>query len=94
MPGLPLVYATASAVRDAERLLDGRCLENAVGAEIRAGNVVNGVTGGYVFDHAERWVASVKRVPSRLRPKRTAWLVVEVTPHRKEHRGKRDTRNH
>ena len=42
---MPLVYATPRARRQAERLLDGRCLENVVEGEIRAGNVIAGAAG-------------------------------------------------
>lgn len=79
--GLPLVYATRPALRDAERLLPGQVLENVVGAEIRAGNVTAGSGGGYVFDSGKRWVAIVKRVPARLHPRRKAWLAVQVKPY-------------
>lgn len=80
----PLVYSTRAALRSAERLLPaGRCLENVVGAEILAGNVVAGQTGGLVFDRDKNWVAEVRRVPARLRTKRRAWLITKVRPDRR-----------
>ena len=81
--GTPLVYATKRAQEDAKRLLPGRCLENAVGAEIAAGNVTAGSTGGFVFASDKAWIARTRRVPARVAARR-AWLVIDVRPHHRE----------
>lgn len=78
---LPLVYSTARARTDAERLLPGRVLENVVSTEIRAGNVTAGQDGGVVFDSGKRWVAIVRRFPARIQRGRRAWLVHEIRPY-------------
>jgi hypothetical protein len=79
--GLPLVYATREAVIAGAGLVPG-CLENAVQAEILAGNLTANREAGYVFDSDRRYVARVKRVPARVQAKRRAWLVTEVNSYR------------
>lgn len=74
----PLAYATATALRQAESLLPGRVLENAIEAEIAAGNCTSGTTGGIIFDSSKKWVAVARFIPARIQAGRRAWLVHEV----------------
>jgi len=81
-----LVYATGAALRQAERLIPGVVLENAVEAAIHGGRkrpyLPRGVAGPELA-HDERSVlldgavAVVKRSQAHLSPRR-AWLVVRV----------------
>ena len=64
----PLVYGTPSVLRASEKLMPGRVLEFEVGCAIRSGKVTASERGGFVFLDELGLVASVARVPGRIRP--------------------------
>jgi hypothetical protein len=87
--GAPLVYTTARARRQAERLLPGRVVENVIAEQILAGNVLSYPTGGVVFDARRRWAAHCERIPGRIRPAPRAWLVTDLQDYIHNRNGRR-----
>src|SRR5262249_56181124 len=69
----PLVYSLRNPLRDAERLLPGRVLENEVARALEQGHATAGVRPKVFGDG---WVAHLRRRPSPLRRDRLASVVV------------------
>lgn len=78
---VPLVYALPGPLRDAERLLPNRVLENEVARAIERGQMTSG-TRPKVY--GETWTAHLRHRRSPLNHDRRVWLVVHVQDTKKE----------